>query len=68
LNLNGRIVAAKDENFGYVVGGRSIEIKPRGALLGYIGYEQFGNPRSIANAGSRTLRFKVTPSTVRDKF
>jgi hypothetical protein len=68
LNLNGRIVTAKDENFGYVVGGRSIEIAPRGALVGFVGYEQFGNPRSIANASSRSLRFKVTPSTVRDKF
>ncbi len=38
------------------------------SVVGYVGYEEFGNPQSILKSRTRTLAFKVSPSIVRDKF
>lgn len=52
---------ARDENFGYCLGGCTIRIAPRSVLTGFIGYAQFGRPAAILVLKQRQLRFAVTP-------
>jgi hypothetical protein len=56
--------AARDSNFGFCGGGPNcfLRIDPGDVLRGYIGYEQFGKPRTIARLKRRKLVFAVSPA------
>ncbi len=56
-------IRAHDTNFGFCAGDAScyIRILPGGTLTGFIGYEQFGKPKTIAKLARRELRFRVSP-------
>jgi hypothetical protein len=65
LALPEGIHPARDENFGYCLGGCTIHIAPGSALTGYIGYAAFGEPAAIAALSQRHLQFVVSPRVCR---
>lgn len=52
---------ARNENFGYCVGDACIiHVAPGSTLTGFIGYKEFGGPKTIARLTKRRLVFPVS--------
>jgi len=56
------ILPARDDNWGYTVGGLGVFIiEPGSRLEGFISYENFGDPEALETVTQRKLHFETFP-------
>jgi len=61
VESHGRTLAARDWDFGYCIGDCTTRIPPHGTLKGFINYEEFGDPKQIAELPDKKLVYTILP-------
>lgn len=68
VRVNGEVIRARDENFGYCPGGcGEIIIPPKSEISGFISYSAFENQSRLTASPDKVLTFSVLPYYCRSR-
>lgn len=61
VKSQGKTFTARDWDFGYCMGDCMTRIPPHGTLKGFINYEEFGDPKQLAELPDKKLEYETLP-------